>query len=263
MKRYLYNYQTIVTFSQPVTNHHLLLRCQPMSGSYMRIDEEQLIVSPGYRMCRDVDAFGNRVVYGGQREGHTSPAYISAGIVEMSQYVTRTDRGISPIYLIDTPLTMIDLEQSGQWLKECETLFADCGTGQADKASAICHYVYSQMAYMPLTTTVETPATEVFRLRRGVCQDYAHLMIALCRLSSIPARYVCGFLEGTGETHAWVEIHDGYSWLGFDPTNDRRISYGYVKLAHGRDASDCPVNRGVYLGNAMQQNIVSVTLVEV
>ena len=113
MKRYLYNYQTIVTFSQPVTNHHLLLRCQPMSGSYMRIDEEQLIVSPGYRMCRDVDAFGNRVVYGGQREEHTSLAYISAGIVEMSQYVTRTDRGISPIYLIDTPLTMIDLEQSG------------------------------------------------------------------------------------------------------------------------------------------------------
>ena len=57
MKRYLYNYQTIVTFSQPVINHYLLLRCQPMTGSYMRIDEEHLIVSPGYNISRNPDSF--------------------------------------------------------------------------------------------------------------------------------------------------------------------------------------------------------------
>ncbi|MGM9702545.1 MAG: transglutaminase domain-containing protein [Prevotella sp.] len=262
MKRYLYNYQTVVTFSQPIANHYLLLRCQPMSGTYMRIDEEHLIVSPGYRVCRGIDAFGNRLVYGGQREEHTTLAYVSTGIVEMSQYVSRTDRGISPMYLVDTPLTMLDLGQAAAWLETSRGLFPSKDTGQAEKAMAICHHVYGIMSYMPLTTTVDTPAKEIFNVRRGVCQDYAHLMIALCRLCSIPARYVCGFVEGTGETHAWVEIHDGYSWLGFDPTNDRRITYGYVKLAHGRDASDCPVNRGVYLGNATQQNIVGVTLVE-
>ena len=262
MRRYLYNYQTVVTFSQPVTNHSILLRCQPMQGTYMRIDEEHLILSPGYRICRGIDAFGNRLVYGVQREEHSTLAYVSTGIVEMENYVSRTDRDISPMYLISTLLTSLDIEQTASWLDTCHSLFAD-GARLADKATAICHHVYGIMTYMPLTTTVDTPVCEIFNLRRGVCQDYAHLMIAFCRLCSIPARYVCGFVEGTGETHAWVEIHDGYSWLGFDPTNDRRIIYGYVKLAHGRDASDCPVNRGVYIGNATQQNMVSVTLVEV
>lgn len=262
MKRYLYNYQTIVTFSQPVTNHYMLLRCQPMLGSYMRVDEEHLIVSPGYRTCRNVDAFGNRLVYGGQREEHSTLAYVSTGVVEMTQYVTRTDRDISPAYLVDTPLTMLDLEQATEWLDRCRTLFTE-KMGQADKANEICHHVYGLMSYMPLTTTVDTPATEIYRQRRGVCQDYSHLMIALCRLCGIPARYACGFVEGTGETHAWVEVYDGYSWLGFDPTHDIRISYGYVKIAHGRDASDCPVNRGVYLGGGTQQSQVSVTLKEV
>ena len=262
MKRYLYNYQTVVTFSQPVTNHHLLLRCQPMAGSYMRIDEEHLVVSPGYRMCRGIDALGNRLVYGGQLEEHSTLAYVSAGIVEMSQYVSHSDRCITSMYLVATPLTTLNFEQASLWLDTFGALSLD-GSSLVDKAAAICHHVYEQMTYMPLTTTVDTPANEIFSLRRGVCQDYAHLMIAFCRLCSIPARYVCGFVEGTGETHAWVEINDGYSWFGFDPTNDRRIIYGYVKLAHGRDASDCPVNRGVYIGNATQQNMVSVTLVEV
>ena len=61
MKRYLYNYQTIVTFSQPVTNHYLLLRCQPMTGSYMRIDEDPLLVPPGHHIARNTDSFGNRL----------------------------------------------------------------------------------------------------------------------------------------------------------------------------------------------------------
>ena len=257
MKRYLYNYQTIVTFSQPVTNHYLLLRCQPMTGSYMRIDEEHLIVSPGYNISRDVDSFGNRLIYGGQREEHTALAYVSAGIVEMSQYVTRTPRGISPIYLIPTPLTTLDNEQAAEWENKHNS------GDTVEEGMNICNEVYALMNYMPLTTTVDTPAMEVYRLKKGVCQDYAHLMIAICRLNGIAARYVCGFMEGTGETHAWVEIHDGYSWIGFDPTNNCRISYGYVKIAHGRDASDCPVNRGVYIGNALQQTQINVTLKEI
>ena len=261
MRRYLYNYQTIVTFSQPVTNHYMLLRCQPMSRAYMRIDEEHLIVSPGFNVCRDVDAFGNRLVYGGQRDEHTALAYISAGIVEMSQYVIRTPRGISPVYRMPTPLTSLNQEQAAEWNGGHDSTQFDGHIGQ--EALAICHEVYALMNYMPLTTTVDTPAKEVYRLRRGVCQDYAHLMIALCRQCGIAARYVCGFVEGTGETHAWVEVHDGYSWIGFDPTYDLRISFGYVKVAHGRDAADCPVNRGVYVGNAMQQTQVSVTLKEI
>ena len=258
MKRYLYNYETIVSFSQPVTDHHILLRCQPMTGTYMSIEEEHLVVPHGFHVSHGVDAFGNRIVYGGQRDEHSALAYVSTGIVDMSPYMTRTPLGISSAYLIPTPLTLLSLKQAE---RESINKF-EPGTSVTDKAMTICHDVYQCMEYMPLTTTIDTPASEIYDSRRGVCQDYAHLMIARCRLENIPARYISGFVEGTGETHAWVEIHDGYSWIGFDPTNDCRITYGYVKIAHGRDAADCPVNRGVYIGNAIQQTQINVTLKE-
>ena len=124
-------------------------------------------------------------------------------------------------------------------------------------------WINENIAYQPQATTIETTAAEVMQSRQGVCQDFAHLMIALCRRQGIPARYVNGFLVGEGETHAWVEIFDGYNWLGFDPTHNCRISNGYVKLAHGRDARDCSVSRGMYTGQASQQTTIHVTLHEI
>ena len=266
MKRYIYNYQTIVTFSESVVNHSILLRCQPAVGGYMTVDEEHLIISAGFRLTKSIDQLGNRIVYGSQREGHLSLAYVSTGIVSMSPYVIRSEREVNPVYLVQTRMTEI-----GGGL---DTLDADApstgtnglSTGQRhaiEVAEEICHKVYGMMTYMPFSTNVETTASQVMKTMQGVCQDYAHLMIGLCRRCGIPARYVCGFMEGTGETHAWVEVYDGYSWIGFDPTNDCRIIYGYVKLAHGRDASDCPVSRGIYNGQALQQTQISVTLKEI
>ena len=101
-----------------------------------------------------------------------------------------------------------------------EAALTDAGATTAEKARQLCHRVYEMMAYEPETTTVETPAAEVFSRQCGVCQDYAHLMISFCRANGLPARYVNGFLEGTGQTHAWVEVFDGYSWQGYDPTHD-------------------------------------------
>ena len=139
----------------------------------------------------------------------------------------------------------------------------DAGATTAEKARQLCHRVYEMMAYEPETTTVETPAAEVFSRQCGVCQDYAHLMISFCRANGLPARYVNGFLEGTGQTHAWVEVFDGYSWQGYDPTHDRTLlQQGYVKIAHGRDSADCPVSRGMFCGQAVQQTQISVTLQE-
>ena len=263
MKRYIYNYQTIVTFSESVINHSVLLRCQPAVGAYMTVDEEHLIISPGFRLTKSVDQLGNRIVYGAQREAHMSLAYVSAGIVSMSPYIIRNEREFNPVYLVQTRLTYI-----GQWTLDAEaTGIPTEGSalqGHAiDVAQEICHKVYGMMTYVPFSTNVETTASHVLTTLQGVCQDYAHLMIGFCRRCGIPARYVCGFLEGTGETHAWVEVYDGYSWIGFDPTNDCRIIYGYVKLAHGRDASDCPVSRGIYGGQALQQTQISVTLKEI
>lgn len=259
-RRYLYNYQTTVTFSAPVVGHAVLLRCLPVMGEYIGIDDEHLLLPPGYRMHRGRDAFGNRIVYGIRRDAHLSLAYVSTGVVSMAPYAVGPDRVPMPLWLLPSGLTVLpDPAASGPR----DVVAEGAGRSPADAAAEICHAVNSMICYAAGCTTVETTAAEVLAGGRGVCQDYAHVMVALCRRAGIPARYVCGILAGTGQTHAWVEVFDGYSWRGYDPTHDVCIDYGYMKIAHGRDAADCPVSRGIYGGGAEQQMQVSVTMVEV
>ncbi|MDO4159364.1 MAG: transglutaminase family protein [Prevotellaceae bacterium] len=252
MKRYLYNYQTILTFSSPVINHSVLLRCQPMNADYQTVEEEHVIMSPDFWTCKGTDSFGNRILFGGEREPHSSFAFVSTGIVSMEPYNVKVTHGISPIYYLPTRLTSLSTRMERERTAD---IVAD--------AMDICHAVHVMIEYVPCATTVETSAEDALQQRKGVCQDYAHLMIAICRQSGIAARYVCGFMEGTGETHAWVEIFDGYRWVGIDPTSDSQIVYGYVKLAHGRDAADCAVSRGLYAGLVSQEQIINVTLKEI
>ena len=110
------------------------------------------------------------------------------------------------------------------------------------------------IVYTPGVTEVDTPVEEVVRVGRGVCQDMAHLMIAVARRRGVAARYVSGWLhlpglEGPGESHAWVEIAvPGLGWVEFDPTHPSPATEHYVRLAVGRDYADVPPLRGSYLG---------------
>ena len=131
-----------------------------------------------------------------------------------------------------------------------------------DQAVALSTWVYQHMRYQPGLTQTNTTAAEALALGQGVCQDYAHILLALCRAAQIPARYVNGFMEGEGATHAWVEVYDQAAWWGIDPTNNRQIEWGYIKLSHGRDAEDCPVNRGVFTGTATQTAEIRVIVEE-
>lgn len=249
MSRYLYCYQTTVRFDTPITSHAIMLRCQPSQCAFQKIEQEQFLLSPQFWMRSASDVFGNRILFGGTRQRHASLAYVSSGIVSVGDYV-EPDASPAPYYKYPTAFTRVS--QS-----------FDIPQGDSlDMAMAICHKVNALIAYEPGTTDTTTTAQEVMHHKRGVCQDYAHVMIALCRECAIPARYVCGFLEGVGATHAWVEIHDGRSWRAIDPTNDVLIESGYIKLAHGRDASDCPVNRGTYQGCASLDTYFNVTVTQ-
>jgi len=107
-------------------------------------------------------------------------------------------------------------------------------------------HVYEQFAYTPSLTTVNTKPAEVLKLRKGVCQDFAHVLLGMCRKVGIPARYVSGYFfnpnRKPGEleaSHAWIEVYlPGYGWKGFDPTHNRVPDTRYVKLAVGRDYKD-------------------------
>ena len=174
MKRYLYNYQTIVTFSEPVSAHAVMLRCQPAANAFQTIEQEHVIVSPDYWMNAGTDAFGNRILFGGASEPHTVFAYVSTGIVATETYFQK-QRGEN-MFLYSQPSQLTQLNDAMR-----EAALTDAGATTAEKARQLCHRVYEMMAYEPETTTVETPAADVFSRQCGVCQDYAHLMISFCR----------------------------------------------------------------------------------
>jgi transglutaminase-like putative cysteine protease len=129
-----------------------------------------------------------------------------------------------------------------------------------EAALDLAHRIHGEFKFDPTATTISTPTEEVLRLKRGVCQDFAHLMIVGCRALGVPARYVSGYLEtdppaggtrlvGADASHAWVAVYAGDGiWLEIDPTNDRLAGTGHIAVAQGRDYGDVSPLRGVILG---------------
>jgi transglutaminase-like putative cysteine protease len=121
-------------------------------------------------------------------------------------------------------------------------------------AERFCTYVHEAISYAHEVTSVTTTAAEALAGGRGVCQDAAHVMIALCRAVGLPARYVSGHLLGEGGTHAWVEVvvasAAGARAVAFDPCNGRRAGREYLTVATGRDYTDVAPTSGTYRGTA-------------
>jgi transglutaminase-like putative cysteine protease len=114
----------------------------------------------------------------------------------------------------------------------------------------ICEWLFRNIEYSMGATTLRTSAAEVLESRRGTCQDFAHTMIALCRSTRIPARYVSGFNAGEGAMHAWVETLCDGEWHSFDPTHGRPTRTDCVVVACGRDFRDVSPLRGRFQGTA-------------
>ncbi len=151
-------------------------------------------------------------------------------------------------WLAPTPLTLpVD-----EWL----------GPGPASSVlaygQALSAAIYAQFSYVPGATDVSTPLRQFVAQQSGVCQDYAHLMLACARARGVPARYVSGYVytggdpatHGAGATHAWAELYlpDARQWLGFDPTNNIVVADHHVKVAVGRDYADVPPTKGLLRG---------------
>jgi transglutaminase-like putative cysteine protease len=129
-------------------------------------------------------------------------------------------------------------------------------------------FVYNNFEYKKGITNVETKVDEIWKLKAGVCQDFAHVLLVMLRMVGIPARYVSGYicpknheLRGEGATHAWVEAYIPFhGWLGFDPTNNCIASDRHVRLAIGRSFLDCTPVKGTYKGSSEHTLEVSVTI---
>jgi transglutaminase-like putative cysteine protease len=165
-------------------------------------------------------------------------------------------------FLADSHFVTLDAEV---WREAIDVLPGGVTDLWRDSLS-LARHLYRSFTYMPSATHAGTRVSEVLRTRRGVCQDFAHVLLALCRTQGIPARYVSGYFYDESRppdqpeaSHAWVEVFlPGYGWKGIDPTHDRLADTRYVKLAVGRDYADIrPVN-GSYRGRGTRQLTVEV-----
>jgi len=131
--------------------------------------------------------------------------------------------------------------------------------------------IYKLFAYVPNSTKVDSPIEEALQARKGVCQDFAHIMIALVRRLQVPCRYVSGYMfhrdeaekdrSLEGASHAWVEaLVPRLGWAAFDPTNNLVGGDRHIRVAIGRDYADVPPTRGVYKGEAQSELSVAVTV---
>jgi transglutaminase-like putative cysteine protease len=153
------------------------------------------------------------------------------------------------------------------WREAVDALPAGVSNVWNDTA-AIGEYIHRNYKYTPLSTNVNTRATEVIKKKQGVCQDFAHLMLGLLRTHGIPARYVSGYflnqhkLPGEIEaSHAWLEVFiPGYGWKGYDPTHRREADTRYVKLAVGRDYGDIRPVGGTFRGKGTRKMVVEVSV---
>jgi transglutaminase-like putative cysteine protease len=163
----------------------------------------------------------------------------------------QADAGLAAEFLAATPRTTVDPALSAA---ACELV---AGAAPLRAASLIASWVRDRVAYVPGSTGVQTGAQEAWDQGEGVCQDIAHLTVALLREAGLPARYVSGYLHprpdagiGTpvaGQSHAWVEYWVG-SWVAADPTNRAPVGENHVVVARGRDYSDVPPLKGIYHG---------------
>ncbi len=150
------------------------------------------------------------------------------------------------LFLIKSPLTFIGGEQQ----KMIMPFKQDCSL--FDFLTKLNGYVHKSLSYHKNATTVTTKAGDALKLKKGVCQDYAHIFIAMARANKIPARYVSGYLNqgkkflGASFMHAWVEAFiPQLGWIGFDPTNNLLVDQNFIKVSHGADYMDCAPIKGV------------------
>jgi len=215
----------------------------------------------------DVTAPHRQLVVEAESEVETTPDGLRppVPVVTLAALAAAPERELHAEFLTATHLVPLGPEM----IHEAAIARADGPTDVWSEVARLSRHVYQTFTYQAQVTGVDTRATDALELRAGVCQDFAHVMLGLCRCSGIPARYVSGYFlnrrprEGEPEaSHAWVEaLVPGFGWAAYDPTHDRAVDDSYVKVAVGRDYGDIRPVSGTYRGGRTQEFKVEVTVV--
>ena len=261
MKKLHFLYEMQLYMSGNVTDHHFLIRCIPMEDARQHAESFDCRIMPECKVYEIEDGFGNRGCSGTIRRAHDRFFVRAEGIVTVGREEIRervkTDAGPHPMYGFPSKYTMPE--------EAVRRLFSERNAEKAgmEQVLDLMDLLSRRFSYAPGTTTVQTTAAAALQGGAGVCQDYAHILISLCRLAGIPARYVAGMLCGEGASHAWVEVWMEGGWIGVDPTHNCLVDDNYIQLTHGRDFADGTIDKGCFLGFTGQRQQIYVKVEEV
>jgi len=244
LKTVNFQYQTELCFSSPASAHSFLLKILPQSDSRQSIKNISWYIDPQGEVWRTNDGFGNEALAGYIDAPHNNFRFGTLGMAEISNEPYIICGEPERILLYPTRLT-----QPGNGLASFYNELEHSAPSDAlQRIQYFSHAVHTHLRYERGVTANSTTAQEAFDLGAGVCQDYAHILLALLRQSGIPCRYVAGLASDYGETHAWVEAWLADRFYGIDPTRDKLIDEGYIAISRGRDFEDSSVERGVFKG---------------
>lgn len=284
--RYKITHTTTYSYSETVPICHNEVRLTPRDGRLQTCTNHRLVIKPKPTICtRRSDYFGNGTHHFSILEGHKRLTVRAISRVDVRRPTYPEAATTLPweavrdaVQQAATPVTLDSLQFV--FASPSVTLspqVADYATRSfppqrpiLEGVLELTQRIHSDFAYDPKATTVTTPVADVFAMKRGVCQDFAHLQIAGLRSLGIPARYVSGYLRtippvgrprlvGADASHAWLSVYCGDAgWVDVDPTNDCQISTDHITVAWGRDYSDvCPI-KGVFIGGGTHKMTVSV-----
>ena len=272
-------HRTLYRYSMPSIESHNEVRLMPLTDETQACLRFDLTVSPPCKVFSYLEP-GGTVNYFGVRAPHPSLEIVAEAVVETHRQnpfeglnllnpdwdeYSPTKSQDQAEYLAESPYVTLHDE-----VPHIARHVRDISNGSVvDFLLNLAHWLNQELSYDPDATHVHSKLDEVLSLRAGVCQDFAHLMIACCRSQGIPARYVSGYLfvggvdgmRGEQATHAWLEcmLPNG-QWLGVDPTNDLLVNDRYVAVHTGRDYTDVSPTRGIYVGTPATMLKVSVNV---
>ena len=291
MSRYTVEHLTRYAYTAPVSQSWQLARLTPRGLPWQQLQSHSLQIEPPPDERHDApDSFGNLVTHFGLHRAHRMLQVRMQCQVEIA--VRDTTAGL-PGLAWQAVCDAVRLHPQQDELVAARMSEASPLVPQSDAARAfaalslapgrdwyeamlhLTHRIHDEFEFDPDATTVSTSVDEVLSLRRGVCQDFAHLMLACLRSHGLPARYVSGYLltdppagqsrlMGVDATHAWVAAYaPGHGWVEFDPTNRQLADERYITLAWGADFADVVPLRGVILGGGAQRMQVQVSVIPV
>ena len=266
MKRFEIEHTTRFRYSAPITETAMELRVRPLDGRGQRCVDFQLEVTPRVRIGTFRDGYGNEVCYFNLLAAHRQVKVVSRSLVEMDS----SARGEPEDALVEDFLRFRPPVSDVPGVRELALRhpIADPRSGPLVEAALddLTVAISRDFLYDSSATNVYTAVEEVLQLKAGVCQDFAHLFIAVARALGVPARYVSGYIYvpgaggvTEGASHAWAEAWvPGTGWVGYDATHPVRAGENHVRVALGRDYSDAAPTRGVYVGTATGTMSVNV-----